>query len=93
MEERDGVTVLALASLTSQAVIVSVLHGAGMALLSLANIFVDGLEVGSGSDCKREQFLKDLLNYLGLTCSDPKKSVLTNAYLFGSTEVKENILR
>ena len=87
VEERDGVNVLALGSSTSQAVIVSVLHGSGMAILSLANILLDGLEVGSESDCKRERFLKDLLNYLGLTCSDPKKFVLTNAYLFGSTEV------
>lgn len=88
MEKNDRVNILALTSTTSQAVIVSVLHGSGLAILSLADLLADKLELYNEYDCRRKRLLKNLLNYLGLTCKDLKKSVLTEAYLLGNSKVK-----
>ena len=86
VEKQENVKVLAASAQTSQAVVVSVSHGDGIAVLSTAQISPDVTEdtLENGS----KELLKILLNFLGMSCGDTKQSLLTNAYLLGDDKVK-----
>jgi predicted GTPase len=84
-KKEENIEVLAVSSQASQPVVISMSHGDGTAILSTTQISVDTLDDELNNEIK--ELLTILLNFLGVTCGNANKSILTNAYLLGDDKV------
>ena len=84
-KKEENIEVLAVSSQASQPVVISMSHGDGTAILSTTQTSMDTLDDELNNEIK--ELLTILLNFLGVTCGNANKSVLTNAYLLGDDKV------
>ena len=86
VEDQENVDILAVSLKGSQPIILGMSHGDGIAIISSAQISTDDT-LDDKIKNERNELLKALLTYLGLTCGVMKQSVLTNGYLLGDEKV------